>query len=164
MLAVNSFDFYAEHSHGFQTYEDATALLQGWYNNADKNVRLLMEWKNISFSEEMRKIPNDPKVHVFNKFVAPRKGLQKKLYKDYHHDRYLRDRLITAIDFPAPQDTLRYRMPRTAQHVIQRTIRILSDKTITAGSLVAHTATNEGLSPYNFSTDEGDESLYSLGQ
>lgn len=76
-------------------------------------------------------------------FLANLSGLQKKLYKDYHHDRYIRDRLLTAIYIPQIQDPLVERMPRTAQKVIQRTVRRLSDKPKTAWSMIAHIATFE---------------------
>lgn len=44
------------------------------------------------------KNPNLSEVEVFTAFVANLSGLQKQLDKDYQQHRYLRDRLLTAID------------------------------------------------------------------
>lgn len=140
ILTANAFDVYAEHAEECRTYEDAKQLLQAWYNNAEKQSRVLMEWQKLGLSREMRKRPNATEVQVLTDFVATLQGLRKQLDESHHHDRYLRDRLLAAIDVPFLQDPLRYRMPRTAQHTIQGTMRRLSDKPKTAGSLAAHAA------------------------
>lgn len=73
--------------------------------------------------------------------MARLQNLQKQLDAGYQHDRYLRDRLLTAIYISALQDYLGDRMPRTAQHAIQRTMRRFSDKPKTVGTIAAQVAT-----------------------
>lgn len=112
----------------------------------------------------MRKRPEVSEVQVFNDFVAALTGIQNQLDHDYHHDRYLRDSCLTAIDIPSSQEPLRYLMPRDAQRVIQRTIRRLSDNRKTAGTLAAQVATTSP-DPKDDTTDHQDtESNNSLGQ
>lgn len=82
-----------------------------------------MEWQNLSLSKELRKRLNDAEVQVFSDFEETLQKLQKQLYSGYNHYQYLRDRLLTAIDVPSLQDPLRDRMQRTAQQLIQRTMR-----------------------------------------
>lgn len=50
MLKGNSFDYYAENAHKFSTYEESKELLEGWYNNAEKKSRVLMEWQRVIFT------------------------------------------------------------------------------------------------------------------
>lgn len=99
-----------------------------------KKSRILLEWKRIRLTGEMRKIPEDFEVVVLNDFLTRLKNLQKKLDKSYHPDRFIRDRFLTAIDVPAIQGPLHDRIPRTEQQIVQREVRRFSDKTKTAGT------------------------------
>lgn len=91
-------------------------------------VRILMEWQRKSLTEELRRNQNYSEMDVFNNLVAYVQGLQKKLDKDYHRVKYLRDRLLTAADVTSLPGPLSDRTPRTAQHIIQGMARRLSDK------------------------------------
>lgn len=164
MLTGNAFDFFAENADKCKTLDEAKQLLEGWYNNSDKKARVLMEWQKVSLSLELRKNPNKSEVEVFNAVIAKLTGFQKQLDADYQRDRYLRDRLLTAIDIPSLQDPLRDRLPRTAQQAIQRTIRRLSDKPKTAGTLIAHVATPETDPAEKEEQPHDCEAHYSLGQ
>lgn len=44
ILIGDEFDFYAENSISYGTYEGTTRLMSGWCNNGHKNVRVLIEW------------------------------------------------------------------------------------------------------------------------
>lgn len=61
-------------------------------------------------------------------------SLQKQLDTPYHKDRFLRDRLLTAVDIPNILTTLRDRMPRTSQQAVNRIANQLCDKPKSAGS------------------------------
>lgn len=119
MLSRHAFDNYSENSSAFESYENEKALLQSRYNIADKKSRVLLEWKGMSLTNGMRKRAEASEVQLFNDFVAALTRLQKQLDHDYHHYRYLRDRLVTDIDIHSIQEPLRDRMPRDTQRVIQ---------------------------------------------
>lgn len=54
----------------------------------------------------MSKRPESSEVKVFNDFVSNLTGFQKQLDEGFHHDGYLIDRLLTAIDISSIQDIL----------------------------------------------------------
>lgn len=111
----------------------------------------------------MKNRSNPAEVEVFKDFVATLSNLQKQFDEDYKNGRYLRDRFLTSIDIPLIQDLLRDRIPRTAQMIIQRTVRILSHRPKSARTLVAHVVGSEKDS--TGAEEEGiTHSCYSLGQ
>lgn len=66
---------------------------------------------------------------------------QKQLENCYHGDRYLRDQLMTAIDITSVQDSLKDRVPRGAQQLVNRVANRLSEKIRMAGSTLAYILT-----------------------
>lgn len=160
MLDGDALDYYSRIAASCATYGDAKSALRRWYNSDEKRARILTAWKSLVFSEEMSKRPDDSEVAVFRDFVARLMALQKQLDTSYHADRFLRDRLLTAVDLPALQTTLRDRIPRSSHQAVQRIANQLSDKKGSAGSTVAMIA---GSSPIYGSGYE-NEALYSLGR
>lgn len=135
MLTRHMFDYFPENSHKSSRYDEAKVLLRRCYNNSDKKARVLMEWRRLRISKEMKNGTNHAEVEVFNDFIATLSNLQKHLDEDYQNDRYLRDRRLTSIATPSIRDPIWDRMPRTAQPIIQKTFRRLSNKPKSAGTL-----------------------------
>lgn len=109
----------------------------------------------MRLSEEFAKTPNRSQVDVFMDFTATMMQLQKQLDTPYHEDMFLRDHLLTAVDVPGIQTSLRDPITRTSEQSINRVANCLSEKRRTAGSSV-------------YNVDDGGqpkpEELYSLGQ
>lgn len=63
--------------------------------------------------------------------------LQKLLGASYQGDSFIRDTLLTAINIPEIEASLRARMPRPSQQLANRVANRPSDKPRTAGALVA---------------------------
>lgn len=80
-------------------------VLQTWYNISEKKYRLLNEWQSIRLAEQVR--PNEAEVSVFRGFVTRMISIQKHLNNSYHGDRFLRDRLLTAVYIPSIKDLVK---------------------------------------------------------
>lgn len=70
--------------------------------------------------------PDDYEITVFRSFVAKLISLQKQRDESYNGDRYIRDRLLTAVDMPLIRDSLRDRVPSTSQKLISSVANRLS--------------------------------------
>lgn len=64
--------------------------------------------------------------------------LQKQVKTCYHHDRFMRDRLVTAVNIPSIQVALWDQIPRTAQQLIKQAGNRLPVLLWTAGSSLVH--------------------------
>lgn len=100
------------------TFEEATDLLQICYNSSEMQAKLLTEWKTMSLTQSMQRDPNSSEAAVFRTFVARLMGIKKQLEVPYHGDIYSSDRLLTVVDVPEIQESLRDRLPRSAHLVI----------------------------------------------
>lgn len=69
-------------------------------------------------------------------FTAQMMQLQKQLDIPYHEDSFLRDQLLTAVDIPGIQTSLRDRIPRTSEQAVNRIENRLSEKKEAAGRTV----------------------------
>lgn len=134
MLSGDALNYYASNSKNCKTYEEATQTLRSWYNSDDRKARILTKWQSMLLTEAMAEEPDESEVTIFRKFVAKLTSLQNQLDPTYQTDQFLRDRLLTAVDIPSIQSTLRDRLPRTSQQTINRVANQLSDKKKTAGS------------------------------
>lgn len=156
MLRGDALSFYATNVKKSKSYDEAMNLLRKWYNSEDKKARILSKWQGMSLTKAMTDEPEESEVEIFRKFVAKMISLQKQLDDVYHADHFLRDRLLTAVDIPKIQLTLRDRMPRNSQNAIQRVANQLSDKLRSAGTNIVCSAEDD-------STDQ-TKILYSLGK
>lgn len=109
-------------------------LLRTWYTSKGKQSRLLNMWQTILLSEAMKQDHNESVVSVLRSFVAKLMRIQKQLETTYHGDGYLRHRLLTEVDIISISYTLRDRVPRTSQKLINRVYNRLSEKPKTAGT------------------------------
>ena len=89
---------------------------------------MLSEWHSMSLSEAIRDNPDESEVSTFRSFVDKLMSLQHQLHKDYHTDRYLRDRLMTAVDIKEINDSLKDRVPRNAHQLFNRVANRLSSR------------------------------------
>lgn len=111
--------------------------------------------------------PDESEVAVFRTLVAQLVLLLKQLESSYHVDRYLRERLIPAVDIPHIRNALRDRVLRMAQQSLQRLASRVGSDARTAGSIA-----NANLTIYADQGVEWDQvegggqslALYSLGQ
>lgn len=116
------------------TFEDGMMLLRSWYNSEDKQGRQLTEWHNMSLTKTMEDRPGESQMSLFRSFAARLMSLQHQLQKDYHTDKYLRDRLMSAVEIPDIQNTLRDRTPRTSHQLINRVENLLSTRAGSSGT------------------------------
>lgn len=112
----------------FKTFEQGMELLRSWYNSADKQGRLLTEWHGMSLTWSMEDRPDESQKTGFRSFAAHLVSLQNKLEKGYHTDRYLRDRLMSAVDIPEMQNALRDGVTPTSHPIINRVANRMSTR------------------------------------
>lgn len=143
MLSGDALNYFSSEVSGCESYDDAMDQLQKWYNSDEKRARILTVWQQMTLSEEMSRNPGESEVVVFRKFVSRLMSLQKELRPNYHSDDILRDRLLTALNIPSIQVTLRDRIPRTSQQAVNRVANQLSDKPRSAGSSLAMVSQEE---------------------
>lgn len=158
MLSGDALTYFSNHASKCTTFDSATSLLRKWYNSDEKKARILTEWQSMTLSNYMAKSPKESEVSVFRTFVAKLMSLQKQLDPSYHDDSFLRDRLLTAVDLPAVQVTLRDRMPRSSQQAVNRIANQLCDRPRSAGSIAACATLDDSDGEANA------EANYSLGK
>lgn len=86
------------------------------------------------FSEELHYNPNDSHVEVFQKLFAKFISLQKQNKLSCHGDKFLKDRIMTAVDIPSAHTAIQDRIPTTAQHLTNLLANKLFENPKTAGS------------------------------
>ena len=161
MLGGNALSLYNKEAKLINTYYEAIELLKKWYNSREKQTRLLSDWQGMRLSAAMELDPNASEISVYRNFVAKVMSTQKQLDASYHGDQYLRDQLMTSIDIPSVQDSLKDRVPRAAQQLINRVANRLSDKPNSAGTTSAYLI-SKGRTPYASPSTDGI--YYTLGQ
>ena len=134
MLTGDALNYFSNNSRACNSFDDAMKTLREWYNSDDKKSRILSKWQSMTLSKAMSNAPEESEVTVFRQFVSKLMSLQHQLDPTYHSDNFLRDRLLTAVDIPAIQATLRDRMPRTSQQAVNRVANQLCDQSRSAGS------------------------------
>lgn len=82
----------------------------------------------MTLLKAMSDSPEELEVCVFRRFVAVLTSLQKQLDITYHDEKFLRDRLLTAVDIASIQTTLRDRMTMNSRDAVNRVANQLSDK------------------------------------
>lgn len=142
ILKGNAASFFNAHGKRWKTYQQAALLLRRRFNSSDKRSRILITWQCLRLTEEFARNPNESQTQVFLDFTAKLMQLQKQLDTPYHADRYLRDKLLTAVDVPHIQTSLRDRIPRTSEQAICRVMNRLSDNKRSAGGTVAYLASD----------------------
>lgn len=108
----------------------------------------------MKLTKDMRAKKNESEITAFLSFTARIMSVQKQLDTPCHGDRYLRDSLLTAVDVPKIMESLKERMPRSSQKLINRVSNRFSDKPKTAGTAVVHYSSE----PYG-----DDHVMYKLG-
>lgn len=124
----------------YHTYEDAALLLKRHYRIEDKRPRTLARWQSLLLSTEMSLRPDFSLMSVFSYLVEELRKLQKRLGMSYHRGIFLRDQSLMAVEIPSVQVTLIGRLPRRYQQELIRVSGDMSDKSLTAGILMAHLA------------------------
>lgn len=156
MLSGDALSYFSSKIEGCSSYQEATMLLRRWYNSDEKRARILKAWQSMQLSDKMSKAPHESEVSVFRNFVARLMSLQKQLHPNYHSDEFIRDRLLTTVDIPSIQVTLRDRVPRSIHRAVNRIANQLSDKPKTVGSTATFLTEPE--------EQDDDETFYSLGK
>lgn len=159
MLQGNALSLFNKEINITHSYDDAIGMMRLWYNSREKQMRLLREWQGMRLSTAMESEPKASEVEVYRAFVAKVMRIQKQLDKTYHGDQLLRDQLLMSIDVPSIQDSLKDKVPRSAQQLINRVANRLSDKPHSAGTPSAYFSSRDP----NRRPDRS-ESCYTLGQ
>lgn len=115
------------------SYKEAINALRNWYRNTDNRARILTKWQSLKFSEEFIDHPDHSEKDVFRRFVAQVMSLQKHLDASFYDDKRLRDRLMTAVDIPWIETSLRDQVSRTAHQMSKRIANQHSDRRKEAG-------------------------------
>ena len=109
--------FYAESNlRSVQDYSRVVQQLQEKYISEEYKQRILLEWQENSLINEMRKSPEKTQIEVFRDMHSRLCRLQRQLDPHYHHDKILRDRLLTSLEeMGRVQEVIRQRMPSSVQ-------------------------------------------------
>lgn len=105
---------------------------------SDKGVWILDKFLSLRLKEEFSTISDAYEVKVFRKFVSKIMSFQKQFDYSYHNDKFLWDRLTTAVDIPSIQLALRGWIPRRAQQLANRIANRLLAILRTAGVSMVH--------------------------
>lgn len=74
----------------------------------------------MTLKKFMAENPTQSETSTLRTFVSKLISLQKQLDRPYNFDSFLEYRLLTAVDMPAIQLTLRDRLERTDHHAVNR--------------------------------------------
>jgi hypothetical protein len=118
-------------------YEDMKNLLLQHFTSEDNEYRLLFDWQKTGFSQFVRRYTQESQRAVFEKLVKYLKTCQRQMNTIYHCDHILRDQLLIAIDVPEINRSLRERVPKTSNDLIQRAATSLSIQPVSASALLA---------------------------
>lgn len=91
----------------------------------------------MSLTNDIMRSHNLSKVTVFREFVSRILNVQKHIDTPYQGDRFLREKLLEAVNIPRIKDTLKDRMPIKSHKLIKRVPNRLIDKPKTSGCTLA---------------------------
>lgn len=112
MLSGDALTYFSDNAATCPSYEEALDVLRKWYNPDESQSRILTAWLSLKFSEELTKYPDLSEIDAFRGFATNLTSLQRQLDSSYQGDQYLRDRLLTSVDIPFIQASLRDRLPQ----------------------------------------------------
>lgn len=140
MLKGNALRLFSKKAKDCVTYENGAEMLRSWYNSREKQNRLLTEWREMKLSEAMEEKPDESEVAVYRDFIARLMSIQDQLDESYQGDKFLRDQLLASVDIPKVQGSLRDKIPRSSQQLINRVANHLSERPRSAGMTAANIA------------------------
>lgn len=138
MLNGKALSLINEKSSSAQPYKEAISILNTWFNSRKKQSQLLREWKRMRLTLAMESEPEASEMKVYRTFVGKMMRIKKQLETSYHGDRVLSDQLMTAIEIYTVQNSLKDRVPRGAQKLVNRVETRVSEKRRTGGSTLAY--------------------------
>lgn len=153
MLKSDALSYYSSFYKSGMSYDEVVRKLSEWYTSPEQKGRILRLWQGLRLTEAMKEEPEKSEVEVFRSFSFKLTTLQKQLSRHYQHDDFLRDQIIIATDIPNVQQSLRERIPSSAQEAVNRIATFLSHHPKTAGAYIS-----------NESNSEESSAMYSLGQ
>lgn len=101
---------------------------------------ILTAWQNMKLIKAMSEIPNESKVAVYRTFSTQMMSLQKQLDFQYHRDRFICERFLTAAGITSIQANILDLPSRSSHQAVKRIAHHLFDKASSAGS--QRTSTN----------------------
>ena len=116
------------------TYQEVIEDFRNWYTSEEQRSRLLLLWQKPSLTDAMRQDPERSELEVFRKLVDKLTSIQRQLHPSYREDRFLRDQLIIAADINQLSNSLREKIPKSAQEAINRIASQLSSDPKSAGA------------------------------
>lgn len=133
ILKGDELSYHSANTAECRIYVEDVKILKGFYNCEEKKVRILTKWKRMTFTEEMTEYIEESEISLFQRFVAKPTSLPKDIDLTYHAYNYLREWLLTVVEFENIKTTLRDRMPKTSHDVVNRVLNKLSDTKKSAG-------------------------------
>jgi hypothetical protein len=112
-------------------------LLLEHFTSEDNEYRLLFDWQTTRFSQFVRRYTQESQRAVFEKLVKYLKTCQRQMNTIYNCDNILRAQLLIAIDVPEINRSLRERVPKPSNDLIQRAATSLSIQPASASTLLA---------------------------
>jgi hypothetical protein len=163
MLSDVAKEFYNEVLKHLNEYEDMKNLLLEHFTSEDNEYRLLFDWQTTRFSQFVRRYTQELQRAVFEKLVKCLKTCQRQMKTFHHCDHILRDQLLIAIDVPEINRSLRERVPKTSNDLIQRAATSLPIQPASASPLLASSFDVE-ISTESDASVAGDSAYYETGR
>lgn len=109
--------------------------MRKWYLIHEQHALVLDEWQNKRFSEVLVRKSDNSAQESFRYFVTRLSTLQIQLDEGYQWEKYMVNRLLTAIDFPDIQAAIKEIIARKGQHAKPRIVNRLDNAPVSAGRL-----------------------------
>lgn len=110
------------------TYKEGPEMLKLLNNSMEKQNRLLKEWRHMRISEKMEETPESSEISVYSEIVARIMSVQEHIDESTRGDKFLWDQLLASIEFPRVQSSLKDKIPRSSQKLINAIANYLSEK------------------------------------
>lgn len=95
-------------------------MFKRWYHSNEKETMILTAWQSMKLSKKMEQDPGLSEVSNLGSFVANMMPQQKQLFTQYHTDKFLCDRLCTAVEISSIQNTLCDKLPQTSHQAVKK--------------------------------------------
>ena len=163
MLRDDALSFYTRNYKVGDSYVGIITKMREWYTSEEQRNRLLHQWQGLRLTKAMQEAPEKSEIEVFRDLSNRLTQIQRQLDKSYRTDNFLRDQLLVAADLTSIKQSMRERVPKTAQEATQRIATFLSSEAGSAGSNAffnCDTAFNEAL--YSLGSKYGGEAKRNL--
>lgn len=117
-------------------FDEAMSVFPARYNSSDKRARILAKWQTLRLTDKMGIDLKESGTGVFRAFIAELLSLTKKLDPSCPDERFLQYTMMTAVDMPSIEVSIRNRICQTAHPQTNRATDRLSSSLQSAGASV----------------------------